>query len=822
LFCLFNSKVLAQETSTLQGEVQNEDNAPIPDAVCTLTGSLLPANGLTVNTDHLGKFSFLELTAGAYTLVCAAMGYQPVKQELNIAHSPPYIQMVLPSAIVLRTRVEVREKAAAIEQAQGSPPATLAARQVEDLPLVEQKFKASLPVLPGVVRTPDGKINIKGIPENQGLLLVNSAETVDPVTGSFSIDVPLHAIESLQVYKNAYRAEYGGFSGGLTGINTKPPASQWHFELYDLTPNPRIKSGDLVGMADYNPKLYLTGPLLPSRLNFSEALAYDIDKWPVRGLAWPHNEIKNRDFSSFTSLQYVVSPHNLVTINANVFPVRKQFANINSLVPQTASSDYGQTGFSVSLVDRYLTSAGVVFTTLFQGTEFDSYAHGQGPLDMLVTPDGWSGNFFNAFDRDSNLEELREAVRLPRLTWHGQHELTLGVGVIRRAYDGTSQSHPVRILRADGSLSEQIIFTGQGALGSSDTDVAAFAQDHWVATEQLAVDLGLRYSGQTLGAPANFSPRFGLAYSPAANGKTVLRGGAGVFHDHAPLLAGSFIQNPVRTLTDFDPQGRPLGAPLAFQYLYGSLDDQGNLAVSTLPPDITPYNLTWSAEADRELLPNMSLRASLLSSRSHDQFILKPLPNFPSGPALLLLGGGASNYREFETTLHFRPTTETEWNISYVHSRARGDLNTLTQVYVPFEQAIIRPDAYASLPSDIPHRIVTWGHFKTHVWGILANPLIDWHSGFPYSLVDERQNYVGQPNGDRFPRFFSVDLKLSKEFRLPFPWIKNHVLRGALTTFNLTNHANPRDVYNNITSPYFEHFVGFQHLFFDTTLDILY
>ena len=54
-------------------------------------------------------------------------------------------------------------------------------------------------------------------------------------------------------------------------------------------------------------------------------------------------------------------------------------------------------------------------------------------------------------------------------------------------------------------------------------------------------------------------------------------------------------------------------------------------------------------------------------------------------------------------------------------------------------------------------------------------------------MVDERQNYVGQPNRLRFPRFFSLGLKLSKDFRLPFPWIKKHVLRGALTVFNLSN-----------------------------------
>ena len=62
-----------------------------------------------------------------------------------------------------------------------------------------------------------------------------------------------------------------------------------------------------------------------------------------------------------------------------------------------------------------------------------------------------------------------------------------------------------------------------------------------------------------------------------------------------------------------------------------------------------------------------------------------------------------------------------------------------------------------------------------------------------------------------------------KEFRIPFlPWVRNHTLRGILRVYNVTNHPNPRDVYNNVTSPYFGDFAGFQHRFPDTALNFLY
>ena len=144
-------------------------------------------------------------------------------------------------------RVEVTAEAPKATAQEAAPPATLNEQQLHSLPLVEQKFKAALPLIPGVVRTPDGRIAIKGAIENQGTLLVDSAETVDPVTGSFSIDVPLDAVESVDVFKSAYQVEYGRFSGGLTTLQTKAPSSQWDYELNDFVPTPRFEAGHLGG-----------------------------------------------------------------------------------------------------------------------------------------------------------------------------------------------------------------------------------------------------------------------------------------------------------------------------------------------------------------------------------------------------------------------------------------------------------------------------------------------------------------------------------------------------------------------------------------------
>ena len=204
-------------TQAVRGEVIDEKDVPIPDALCTLTSRLLPTEGLTATTDHKGQFEFSGLQPGEYSLLCAAAGHEPVKRVLEVTDvPPPEFQMVLPPEVVLHQTLEVREQAATVSTEQSAPSAKLGDAQIANLPLVEQKFKAALPYLPGVIRTPDGKINIKGVPESQSQLLVNSAETSDPVTGNLAIDIPVVAIDSLQVYKNTYDAQYGGFTGGLT------------------------------------------------------------------------------------------------------------------------------------------------------------------------------------------------------------------------------------------------------------------------------------------------------------------------------------------------------------------------------------------------------------------------------------------------------------------------------------------------------------------------------------------------------------------------------------------------------------------------------
>jgi len=783
----------------------------VPGVLVKLAGATSGPEPVSATTDAEGRYRFTQLSPGDYTIEARLDGFQPFTESIVLRQGDAKIENVSLELDKVVQNIEVRDKAAAASTESADSSASVTSSQFTTLPLAEQKFKAALPLVPGVVRTNDGKLNFKGAPENQGMLLVDSAQTVDPVTGSFSIPIPLDAIQTMNVDKAPYSAEYGGFSGGLTAIETKPPGGGWNYGLMDFIPGVRGKEGHIVGVSDFTPRMFFGGPLIKDRLYFSEALTYDVRKSPTRGLAWPHDETKRQGWNSLTSLQAVLSPEHLLTVTLNGFSNRREFADINALVPQTASADDGQRGVSIGANDSYQFNSGGLLNTLFRYTRFDSDAHGQGPQDMLITPEGWGGNFFDTWTRASNQYQLRPVYQSPLKEWWGRHQVKVGVDFSHRSFDGTDHSHPIELLRQDGSLAEQIDFQGNGGLRARDTEVAEFVQDHWTLNDRLAIDLGGRLSSESVGRSAAFAPRAGLVYAPTQDRKTIIRAGGGLFYDRVPLLAADFLDNPTRVASFYNETGALVDS-LIFQNAYVALVPVRGLVQVGHSLDSSPRNSTLNFEVDREVSRSAVIRISYLYSHTQDLYVVTPL----AAGAHSLLGladTGGSHYHELEATLHYRPTERSVLNVSYVRSRARGDLNTLSDVFVPFEQPVIRPDVSGTLSQDVPNRVVGWGIFSLP-WNLTVSPVVDVHSGLPYSDVDALQNYVGTPNNQRFPAFFSLDLKVYREFQLHLPFLgkqKKRKLRFGLYSVNITGHSNALEVYSNVTSPFFGHFVGFQH-----------
>jgi hypothetical protein len=415
-----------------------------------------------------------------------------------------------------------------------------------------------------------------------------------------------------------------------------------------------MKKRHIVGVSAETPRLFVGGPVIQNRLNISESFDYTIKNLPVRGQPWPVNESRLRGFTSFTNLQAVLSSRHLLTANVVAFSSRDQFADINSLVPQSASSNSGSKGAFATLSETDQFSPGTLNTT-FRYTRFKSNAYGQGDQDLLMSPEGLSGNAFNRWTRTANQFEVLPAFELARKQWHGSHNLKVGTDIVHDYYDGTSHSDPIKVLRENRSLAEQIDFSGSNPLHGGETEVSEFVQDHWVLSDRLAVDSGLRLTTQSNGRSAAFAPRLGLVYSLGTERKTVLRAGTGFFYDRVPLLAATFPQNPTRVVTLYNQAGLAAGPPAVFENAYLDFGGASPAIRTSGDPGTSSRNVTWNVEVEREVNSRATLKLSYLQSQVSNLDVVMPWGEGTNGDSVLGLSHtGNSRYREFQAGVRHR------------------------------------------------------------------------------------------------------------------------------------------------------------------------
>jgi hypothetical protein len=168
---------------------------------------------------------------------------------------------------------------------------------------------------------------------------------------------------------------------------------------------------------------------------------------------------------------------------------------------------------------------------------------------------------------------------------------------------------------------------------------------------------------------------------------------------------------------------------------------------------------------------------------------------------LALSDRGNDIYKEFQVTGRYRIHRST-LNASYVHSRAYGDLNDFNQFFGNDPVAVIQPNERGRLPFDAPNRFLAWAEIAAP-WKLTVSPVVDVHTGFPYSTVNQYREFVGPRNELRFPRFVSTDLQVLREIRLP---IKEKHARVGFGVFNIFNRPNYRDVQNDLDSYRFGQF----------------
>ncbi len=770
-------------------------------------------------TDENGHAAFGGLKPGRYAISAAKEGFEPlIRPDLALEAGASLAVELTLAPRARKESIEVRDTATAVE-AGSAPPSTVQAQTARDLPSRPATVSDALPLIPGVVRTPGGGLQLSGSGENRSALVVNSADVTDPATGGFGLTVPIDSVESLNFYQTSFLAEYGRFSAGLVSVETRRGGEKWKWELNDPLPDFSIRSWHLRGLRDATPRLNLEGPLIPGKLYLSEGFEYEVRKILIYTLPYPWNQKTTEGFNSFLQLDWIVSDKNLLTATFHLAPQRLGYVNMDYFNPQPTTSDARTHNYTATLSDK-LTIFGGLWDNTISMTRFDASVWAKGPLDLVLQPQGDSGNYFAQQARDAERYGWLSTFSFAPWSRFGTHNFKAGAYVAESYDDGQMNEHPVDIANASGGLLESIAFTGGSPFSNADTEYALFVQDHWTLSPHLAIDLGLRTESQEISEAIRFAPRAGLAWNPFTHLGTVVRAGVGVYYDRVPLGVYSFSDYPNEVVTDYNGNGQITAGPYLFQNGLGEIISRQKLVVkSQTAGNFSPGSTNGVLQVEQPITRYVRLRTGYMQSVSGDLLILdSTLPNPVTNTGMVLLSGtGTARYRQYEATARVRPGEKRELNFSYVRSHATGDLNDFASYIGSFPSPILRPDQVATSPTDLPNRFLVWGRLQLPR-GFGIAPVFEYRSGFPYILTNAAQGYVGIPNATRFPNFLSADARVWRDFKVS----PKYSLRFSISGFNLSNHFNPEAVHWNVDDPAAGLFFGERHRRFTADFDVLF
>ena len=171
------------QTPAAMGRVEGAVSVGVSSRHAFAAGATVRLSGpvvLETETDENGNYTFAAVASGTYRIEAFLSGLEAARTISVEAGKIVRTELQLKPADV---KSSVTVTATAPETKDSAPSETISSKTLRDAPNANERFESALPLIPGVVRGPDGRINLKGARTTQSGALVNSANVTDPAPG---------------------------------------------------------------------------------------------------------------------------------------------------------------------------------------------------------------------------------------------------------------------------------------------------------------------------------------------------------------------------------------------------------------------------------------------------------------------------------------------------------------------------------------------------------------------------------------------------------------------------------------------------------------
>ena len=241
LALMFTAQAQTQITSgIIQGTVIDASGAVVPGANIEVRNAETNLTK-TLSSDGDGRFVFLQLPSGRYTLTVAKSGYATLVQEnLNLTVGQAISLNLAMKISAVQERITITASPT-IDTVKTESSTTLNEVAVSRTPVLGRKFEDLLTLTPGVSITqgPDGdEINFSG---QRGVFNNISLDGGDYNNGFFgeqvggqraAIDISMEAIKEFQVVATGASAEFGRTAGGVVNVITKSGTNEFRGSVF--------------------------------------------------------------------------------------------------------------------------------------------------------------------------------------------------------------------------------------------------------------------------------------------------------------------------------------------------------------------------------------------------------------------------------------------------------------------------------------------------------------------------------------------------------------------------------------------------------------